>query len=76
MPVFTRLTTSARPGKRASASSAPSGMPASNESAVAPAETCSESQVICQTSASPASSRRNASRTPCPKSPTVHAPGG
>ena len=34
MPVFTRLTTSARPGKRESASSAPTGMPTSSESRV------------------------------------------
>ena len=62
MPVLTELTTSARPGKRASASSAPSGMPSSSASSGgASPETCSDSQRIGQTSAV---ARRAAGGTP------------
>jgi len=70
MPVFTRLTARARPGKRASASSAPSGMPTRRDRRSAPPRPGSDSQVICQTSDHPPAADGTLRETPCPKSPS------
>ncbi len=58
-----------RPGKRATASSAPSGSPASAAIAVAASDTRSERPTICHSPASPEATRRAASAKAAPKSP-------
>ncbi len=53
IPVFTSAMTSRRPGKRASASKVPSGMPIRSERTVAVPDSRSDSHVIPRTSGSP-----------------------
>src|SRR5262245_54333088 len=64
MPVFTALTTSERPGKRASASAAPAGTARASEIKVAVPETCSEAQGMPQMSRSAPASSASAWRVP------------
>ena len=63
MPAFTELTTSPRPGNRASASAVPSGIPITRATSVAVAETKSDSERIDQISRSPPVSSTTAWRS-------------